>query len=385
MPLGKSGQCSKVIIGVGIAVLVYTGLSVPSKQIDHRIQTIKVSSDTEKCLSKSALGLVSGKEFSDEVWNLQAAGNTTEVVGTTVWRPSKFSELCATGVNLNASIHAPPLYNSKDRPRGLRLVMLGDSVTRFQSIMLMHFIRTGYWIHDSMQPTFLRAESFGEMNEGWLALYHALDLRFGNDHLICDCIRGPVREKHLVENLFYYDKGCLDNSVSFFLKFGSSGFRGYQNTSDINGWFHDSSLIEEGPKQILPDSQDAQGNSFTWRYMTYEPFLRNVVATLQPRPRVVVINEGLWPDVSLLEEAVVIRDTIHDLGMVSVYRTTTKTKGGESRAPHDKLLCETFDYCLQMDWTACLEKHDYYDDVHFLAYPNLRFVEQLLNLLEEMG
>jgi hypothetical protein len=43
-----------------------------------------------------------------------------------------------------------------------------------------------------------------------------------------------------------------------------------------------------------------------------------------------------------------------------------------------------------MDWTACVPKSEYWDYVtgtgtHFLAYPNLRFSEQLLDLLERIG
>ncbi len=64
---------------------------------------------------------------------------------------------------------------------------------------------------------------------------------------------------------------------------------------------------------------------------------------LEPRPRVVVINEGLWADVNLSDETVVrmIRDTIRDLGMVSVYRTTTKRTGQAKISPGS---CPTTNY-----------------------------------------
>ena len=116
---------------------------------------------------------------------------------------------------------------------------------------------------------------------------------------------------------------------------------------------------------------------------------------LEPRPTVDIINEGLWPGAAenLSNESVVrkIRDTIHELGMVSIYKTTTKTTA--NRVPgitgHDELCCQIFDHCLRMDWTACVPKTEYWDYVtgtgtHFLAYPNLRFSEQLLDLLERI-
>jgi hypothetical protein len=389
----KIGQVLWVMIGFGIYVLMFINFSIPSMPSnDNRIMKVSTVALSQNCFSASFV--VNGTNFSsvwpghtDEVWNLQANNMTDEAI----WHPSNFSEMCDAGTILNTSIHAPPLYN--ERPSGLRLVMLGDSVSRFQSIMLMHFLHTGHWIHDSMQPSFLRKENFGASELSWLTLYRAMETYFGNDHMVCDCIRGPTRStrsEHMIENIFYRDKECLDNSVSYFSKFGFYGFRGYQNSSDVNRWFQNSTTTNNASKLFNLKSFDEEGHFYTWIYHTYEPFLRNVVAMLEPRPRVVVINEGLWTDANLSDETVVrrIRDTIRDLGMVSVYRTTTKLRGDSVSgiSGHDKLCCEIFDHCLRMDWTACCEFHDYYDSAHFLAHANLRFVEQLLNLLaEELG
>jgi hypothetical protein len=394
----KLGPLTVAVIGLGMIVLMlaeltYFFIGIPSLFYQNRIDNKEhVSNASQKCSSESVI--VNGTEFSlvwpkytNDVWDL--VDNITDGTEISVWLPSNFSQLCAAGVNLSTSIHAPPLYHNKDRPSGLRLVMLGDSVTRYQFVMLIHYLHTGHWIHDSMQPNLLREDTFG--GGGWTAFYNAFETYFEHDHMVCDCFRGTIWEKQLHENQFYLNRGCLDNSVTFFAKFGGFGFRGYHTAADINGWFHNSTGTNNGTKLLIPQTVYEQGN-YTWIYHTYDPFLRNVVAMLEPRPRVVVINEGLWTDTNLSDETVVrmIRDTISDLGMVSVYRTTTKrcTSQGENVAgllPHDKLCCEIFDYCLKMDWTACAAKGDYWDSMHFLAHANLRFVEQLLDLQGQLG
>ena len=387
-----------VVMGFGLVALLLTELeffSIASVSVlffNAEVQNKDASPMAPMCSSDSAHG-IKGKEFSlvwpnytDEVWNLPSDNISTNETNATIWHPSKFSSLCAEGVNLSASIHAPPLYHSTDRPSGLRLVMLGDSVTRYQFLMLIHYLHTGHWVHDSMQPFLLDDESFGRGD--WRVFYSNIEAYFEKEYMVCDCFRGRRWEIQKVENQFYRDKGCLDNSVSFYAKFGTWGFRGYHTASDINGWFQNSIGSTNETKLSIPESVYEQAN-YTFRYQEYEPFLRNVVAKLEPRPRVVVINEGLWTtDVNLSDVAVVsgIRDTIRELGMVSVYRTTTKTRGGDAGLlPHDKLCCEMFDHCLRTDWTFCSDKRDYFDQLHFLAYSNLRFVEQLLDLLEKLG
>ena len=247
--------------------------------------------------------------------------------------------------------------------------------------MLIHYLHTGHWVHDSMQPFLLNYASFGRGKS--TSFYLALETYFGKEYMVCDCFRGRNGPAE-----FYRDKGCLDNSVSFYSKFGTWGFRGYHTASDINEWFLNSTGSTNETKLFLPESVYKQAK-YSFHYHTYEPFLRNVLSKLEPRPRVVVINEGIWTNVNLSDEAVVIgiRDTIRDLGMVSVYRTTTKKNGVQFAGllPHDELCCAIFDHCLRMDWTFCSDKRDYLDTSHFLAYSNLRFVEQLLDLLEKLG
>jgi hypothetical protein len=265
--------------------------------------------------------------------------------------------------------------------------MIGDSLTRYQFVMLIHYLHTGHWIHDSMQPNLLVEKTMGG-EHNFPLFFKALEDYFEHDHLVCDCYRGTNRSRTLLENQYYIDQECHNNSISFFGKYGSHGLRGYNNAFDINGW--SQSTDKNGTNLRFPPSAYVQG-TFSWWYSDYEPFLRNVLAKLEPRPRVVVINEGIWPNAAdhLSNETVVrqIRDTIRELGMVSVYKSTTKRRrnGTPGLFPHDELCCRIFDHCLRLDWTACVPKKDFADQQHFHSYANLRFNEQLLELLEQIG
>lgn len=287
----------------------------------------------------------------------------------------------------NASIHAPPRYKSYQRPVGLRLAMIGDSLMRYQFVMLIHYLHTGQWV---------------ELNEN----YEGLIQYFGGDHFICDCFRASARPKlrnpTITENEFYRDQGCHDNSVSMFFKAGDLGFRGHHTTADVSSWFqsvqrvagqnatmnHENAFDNRTTLEV-PRSKYKAGN-FSWRYDDYAPFLRDIVANLEPRPRVVIINEGIWTVENLSNATIVrnIQSILRDLGMISIYKTTTKPNRPNpdpSLLPHDRLCCEIFDHCLHMDWTAGLPPEDYMDRVHFRAFPNIRSNEQLFELLESIG
>jgi len=310
---------------------------------------------------------------------------------TPVWQPSNLSQICSSHGGIKTIVRLPPLYGSKDRPTGLRVVMLGDSIMRYHFLMLVHYLHTGGWVHDTMKPNIVNERTFKHMG-GWSAFHRELRSYFGPDSFLCDCFRcnatdfWKVTILSLVENEHYRDRGCHDNFISFFSKFGDLGFRGYYDASDISRWFQTST---ESSRTMVNISDDAyEQANFRWRYRGYGPFLRNIVGKMEPRPRFVVINEGLWTDKDLSNEASLreIRDIIRDLGMISIYKTTTKDikEKEPGLLPHDEMCCKIFDHCLRMDWTACVDKKEYWDAVHFKAHVNLRSSEMLLDLLQDL-
>jgi hypothetical protein len=267
---------------------------------------------------------------------------------------------------------------------------------RYQYLMLIHYLHTGHWVHNSMHPNLMREASFGG---SWSIFYPAVTKYFGENYTICDCFRASnnprARNPTMVENQFYFDQGCHNNAVAMLSKLGDLGFRGYHTRSEISSWFQSND--DNATKLEIPLSTYRQGK-FVWKYGDYETFLRNFLAKLEPRPRVVVINEGIWTVENLSNETVVrqIQDTIRELGMISIYKTTTKPlkpsvygktthKTGPGLVPHDELCCKIFDHCLRVDWTACVPQEDFTDNYHFYSYPNIRFNEQLFEILESIG
>lgn len=335
--------------------------------------------------------LVNGTEFS-AVWpNFSIdmwIGNQSSANRTLIQSPWRLG-VNTTTADIREAIHSPPLYQSENRPRGLRIAMIGDSLMRYQFLMLVHYLHTGHWIHNSMQPNLLREGSFRD----WAHFYGGLTKYFGEDYLLCDCFRQSkkpkIRNPTMVENQFYLDSGCLDNSVAMLWKAGDLGFRGHLTADNIN-----KSFLVDGnrTKFEVPLRKKRRGN-FSWKYEEYDPFLREFVARLEPRPRVVILNEGLWTVDNLSNETVVrrIQNTIRELGMISIYKTTTKMNRpgdpseGPGLLPHDEMCCKIFDHCLRMDWTTYVDPDDYSDAVHFGAHPNVRFNEQFFELLKSIG
>ena len=106
--------------------------------------------------------------------------------------------------------------------KGQHLVMVGDSLMRYQYINLIYFIEKKKFPemapnicreHDynKLSPDWLHALGVTQKESGWPAYYMDLS-RIFNGNEKCDCYRS------LTENRFYYN-AKLDIRVSFFLKY----------------------------------------------------------------------------------------------------------------------------------------------------------------------
>lgn len=91
-------------------------------------------------------------------------------------------------------------------PRGIQ--MIGDSVTRYQYLNLVHFLATGKWASDPSKPNELE-----KLYSNWNDFYLVTNQRLLG-HEICDCGRDNVAPT--VENR-YFQKGSLVVSYRQFL------------------------------------------------------------------------------------------------------------------------------------------------------------------------
>jgi hypothetical protein len=306
-----------------------------------------------------------------------------------------------------AFLRREPLHLPADRPTGLKIAFLGDSLMRYQTVSLIHYLHTGQWIDEHMEPNLLNEKSF---RSDWTTFYEYNSKYFNGPHNFrCDCYRLATFKEWataLSENIFYRDE-CRDNHVVFLSKFGIFPFRGHWDPDDV---FNESPITEEeriardmgSTGQIRPmltkeENVFALGHGgynisevsapYTWSFPTWSAVVRNYIAHLTPKPDYLVVNAGLWPDHDLNEQVLSdIRVAADEVGIKAIYKTTTTTRNGNDVAlkPYDEVGCRLLPYCLPMNWTALVPPAHYWDRLHFLSYVNTRFNEQLLELLAEI-
>jgi len=120
-------------------------------------------------------------------------------------------------------------------PTGLRVVMMGDSLTRFQYLDLAYFLKHGVWQWQSLNETrenatnaslyrdFSSAKNF---NSSWGNFYAATKSML-TPHEECDCFRKDTRgwnprfAERIIENRYYRDDA---NSLVYLQKFGTYPF-----------------------------------------------------------------------------------------------------------------------------------------------------------------
>jgi hypothetical protein len=323
-----------------------------------------------------------------------------------------------------------PLYLPSDRPRGLRIAFLGDSITRNQVVSLIHYIHTGYWIHDKMEPNLLNEASFANMTE-----FYAFSSRYfnGPHNFRCDCHQDPTDwALAFGENIFYQDH-CRDVHISYLSKARKIPFRGHWDphnifvesnitspSEPINTTLASEEIIGEttesnatlasGESNVTTTSEDSNSTAtrneavaplggynlsdvrapYSWTYDSWTGVVRNYIAKLDPKPDYLVLNSGRWGSQGLNEDSLQdIRAAAEKAGITVIYKTTTTGADASisnlGLMSHDDAGCRLLHYCLPMNWTAMVAPFHYFDKNHFKSYLNTRFNEQLLELLSEIS
>ncbi len=107
-------------------------------------------------------------------------------------------------------------------PNGL--VIIGDSLSRYQYLNLVNFLEHGTWVTD---PTHLKpSENEHKFDGGRVEFYQITNQRLGW-HEICDCYRG----NGILENRYYING---DVKVSYMKLFGSDSHVLVHDTSLMN-------------------------------------------------------------------------------------------------------------------------------------------------------
>lgn len=247
-------------------------------------------------------------------------------------------------------------------PNNLHIVLLGDSLTRFQYLSFVYFLRYGTWIDPNMptcNPTW--EATFGS----WSTFYN-LTKAMLSPYEQCDCYRftKPNIKKSeydlIIENRYYLDAD-RNTSVTYMQKFGpTNSFKSMWNATEV----HNEHILVTNPKDV----------NYIYKSRNWTQHICNFVSKLNPKPTYFVFNEGIWVPsdqnyYSIPDERKRIIQAVSDAGMISVYKTSTKPRGFELKNNHikeyEKEFCELADYCLDLSWTIKAPNDVYWDNFHF--------------------
>jgi hypothetical protein len=121
-----------------------------------------------------------------------------------------------------------------ERPRGLRLAFVGDSVTRYQAINLMYYLYSGHWYPDNVKPSIVAKDDYDTFaandttdDTTWNLYFNYTSHQLGEaeGYHWCDCYRTGLEVSRSFENRYFRDVRH-DNYVYFVTKFGKRKSRG---------------------------------------------------------------------------------------------------------------------------------------------------------------
>jgi hypothetical protein len=291
--------------------------------------------------------------------------------------------------------------------KNLRLVFLGDSLTRYQYLSLAYYLRFGRWFDPHIKVNNLvNAHSFHhplhpkeDWNEFFLQsnrILHPLE--------VCDCLRshdGSV----VLERRYFYD--ATHNNLLTYIN-----MNGGKETSPGHGYYgrlEPERIFGSGffDLEHLPFGLDTSGgydeSSIEWDFPTWGDVIRYHVGSLDygynakglyenGRTVHVLLNAGLHPhDFGNVSVAADIQEALAESSLHGVWKTTTyplpdlieyqallkfswqsssSSSGQKDRAPYtrhtDREMCAMIGSCFNVSWTALLRPEFYFDDLHFL-------------------
>ncbi len=268
-------------------------------------------------------------------------------------------------------------------PRNLNILFLGDSLTRYQYLDLVYFLKYGNWVDPADEPNLL----LEKQHESWIDFYNYTNGQL-QPYEECDCFRDGIDNnmRFIIENRYFRDEE-RNNTVTYLQKFGDDFMRSSWNVSDIythkSSSLSSSSSSKHGP--LITTRADFKPIHFFKWIQTIEEF----VCKMEPKPSVFIFNEGIWANNDLVHVTLQgdIVEALRKCNVLSMFKTTTKSRGDTDRnfAKYEERLCNQTDYCLDLTWTGMVPREMYWDRVHFIpplySYMNL----ELLSLLSSIG
>ena len=257
-----------------------------------------------------------------------------------------------------AQVRGRPCYYDRDRvarcaQRGEHIVFMGDSLTRYQWVALAAAFHRGVELDDAEFPSLVKEREWRH----WMPFYNGSTEAL-KPNSKCDCHRSfarPVGSKTIENRYFWSRDGLLNMSFIQVL-----------NPESILGtWAPAGPLHDEQHRAQIHDRFQPR-----WR-MRWAECIENIVAKLQPKPTVLLLNMGMWgppPNASYLTN---ILASARQAAPRVLWKTTTRMrKSGPTKWLRTDMLArrtfvEIFDAARL---TAMLSDRDYWDARHFVPH-----------------
>ena len=263
------------------------------------------------------------------------------------------------------------------------IVMIGDSLMRYQYISLVYFLRHKYFVHNDTTPNILLEQTWNNWQEYMRGASHLLA---PNEY--CDSFRGndkftPSIAKKIYENRYYYDIR-RNIRITFFLYLGDFiSFKGRWVPGDGTS---NMSLLEPSPCF-----------EYNWEYHNITDFITNHVSKLEPTLDLLMLNAGFWPNKYNDKGHVLdVITTVNAFVNRSVWKTTNCKRSHHVATNiateqldvlmQDMLMCSFPSItCFNISWTCVnLTQQDYWDEVHFYPPIYSHINTQFISLLDDL-
>lgn len=249
--------------------------------------------------------------------------------------------------------------NLTEMLRNRHLVMVGDSLTRYQYISLVYALRHGNVVSPLMHPNIVQERDWSGWNDFFLNSNKLL-----KPFEVCDCFRpdGVTSDRIWFDNRYYYDN--INNITVTFLSFVGNP------TVQSHGHILPSEVNDTETTRKYPLGYHTEDR---WRYETLGALFAEYVPHLPVAPSVIVLNVGRWG--IALNEVEVSEIVFNVFASVEffIWKSTTfaggENKNGAARADFDRVDSYFKEYdmvtFMNTSWTSNLEESHRWDIMHF--------------------
>lgn len=308
------------------------------------------------------------------------------------------------------------------RPTGLHVVIIGDSVSHYQYLSLVYFLRTGRWFDPVYRKSHLtNVYSYQSIfHDDIYGEFFLQTTRLLQPYEICDCVypKGTVDKyrsggQRVVLNRYFIDlehnttvrffhgtshadmKAFVLNFCSVHVEYFEFGvqsvtkiecthshigisrlFAAFGNEHSMQGRLNASNITTMQGKEhdgLLNDKHEFHPEEIVWSSNSWAQVVREHIASLTPKPQYVILNAGQYRSNFEQNATDEMDDLVHalqELGSIeqAFWRTTTYQRGGanirDTTLATDHAMCEKLGGCLNVSWTHDLSKNLFWDEVH---------------------